>query len=72
MHEHFASKNTKIDKHAVAVLEKYFEVFIRETIARTALAKKDEVKLGNASQSDEKWLEKSDLEKVVAGVVMDF
>ena len=72
MHEHFDSKDTKIDKHALAVLEKYFEIYIRETIARSLLAKKEGVEEGAASQSDEDWLEKSDLEKVVAGVVMDF
>jgi len=72
MHEHFASKETKIDKHALAVLEKYFEIYIREAIARSLLAKKEEVEAGAASQSEERWLEKSDLEKIVAGVVMDF
>lgn len=72
MHEHFASKETKIDKHALTVLEKYFEIYIREAIARSLLAKKEEVETGAASQSEERWLEKSDLEKIVAGVVMDF
>lgn len=72
MHEHFASKETKIDKHALAVLEKYVEIYIRESIARSLLAKKDDVEKGAASQSEERWLEKSDLEKIVAGVVMDF
>ena len=72
MHEHFTSKDTKIDKHALAVLEKYFEIYIREAIARSLLAKKEEVETGAASQSEERWLEKSDLEKIVAGVVMDF
>ncbi|KAM0711013.1 hypothetical protein Q7P35_001752 [Cladosporium inversicolor] len=72
MHEHFASNETKIDKHALAVLEKYFEIYIREAIARSLLAKKEEVETGAASQSEERWLEKSDLEKIVAGVVMDF
>ena len=72
MHEHFASKETKIDKHALAVVEKYFEIYIREAIARSLLAKKEEVDNGTASQSEERWLEKSDLEKIVAGVVMDF
>lgn len=72
MHENFASKETKIDKHALVVLEKYFEIYIRESIARSLLAKKEDVEKGAASQSEERWLEKSDLEKVVAGVVMDF
>ncbi|KAL1582377.1 hypothetical protein WHR41_08875 [Cladosporium halotolerans] len=72
LHENFASKDTKIDKHALAVLEKYFEIYIRETIARSSLAKKEDVENGVASQSEERWLEKSDLEKVVAGIVMDF
>jgi hypothetical protein len=72
MHEHFESKDTKIDKHALGVLEKYFEIYIRETIARSLLAKKEVVDGGAASQDDENWLEKTDLERVVAGVVMDF
>lgn len=72
MHEHFASKETKIDKHALGVLEKYFEIYIREAIARASLAKKEVVESGAASQGDERWLEKTDLEKVIAGIVMDF
>jgi histone H3/H4 len=72
MHEHFASKETRIDKHALVVLEKYFEIYIREAMARSLLAKKEDVEKGAASQSEERWLEKSDLEKIVAGVVMDF
>lgn len=72
MHEHFDSKDTKIDKHALGVLEKYFEIYIREAIARSLLAKKEDVEQGAASQSDQRWLEKSDLEKIIAGVVMDF
>lgn len=72
MHEHFESKDTKIDKQALGVLEKYFEIYIRETIARSLLAKKEAVDEDVASQSDERWLEKTDLEKIVAGVVMDF
>lgn len=72
MHEHFESKDTKIDKHALGVLEKYFEIFVREAIARSMLAKKVNIEQGTASQSDAGWLEKSDLERVVAEVVMDF
>ena len=72
MHEHFESKDTKIDKHALGVLEKYFEIYIREAIARSLLAKREDVEQGAASQDDDGWLEKSDLEKIVAGVVMDF
>lgn len=72
MHEHFASKTTKIDKHAIAILEKYFELFVREAIAKAALAKREDVAAGAASQSEERWLEKGDLEKVVAGLILDF
>lgn len=72
MHEHFANKATKIDKHAIAVLEKYLEVFVREAIARAALAKKEDVSAGAASQGEERWLEKADLEKIVAGLMLDF
>ena len=77
MHEHFASKDTKIDKQAMEVLQKYFEVFVRETIARASLQKKEAAEKAEsegvgAQDIDVGWLELEDLEKVAAGMLLDF
>jgi hypothetical protein len=69
LHENFADKTTKIDKHAIKVLQKYFEVFVREAIMRTALQKKED---GGTSELDAAWLELEDLEKVAAAMLLDF
>lgn len=72
LHEDFADKGTKIDKHATHVLQKYMEVFVREAIARTALAKKEAAEKGDVSKEDAGWLELEDLEQVAPGLVLDF
>ncbi len=74
LHKHFADKNTKIDKHAIQILQKYFEVFVREAIARAQLQKKEDAeKMGETSQPvDVDFLELADLEKVAAGMLLDF
>lgn len=73
LHEHFADKKTKIDKNAIQVLQKYFEVYVRETIARAQLKKQEDAeKDGGASGIDPSWLELDDLDKVAAGMLMDF
>lgn len=73
LHEHFADKNTKIDKHAMQVLQKYFEVFIRETIARAFERKKQEAEeSGGVDAIEASWLELEDLEKVAAAMMLDF
>jgi len=73
LHEHFADKKTKIDKHAIEVLQKYFEVFIRETIARVQLQKQEAAEqAADPSEVDASWLELDDLDKVAAGMLLDF
>ena len=73
LHEHFANKDTKIDKHAMQVLEKYFEVFVREAIARASLRKKEDAEQEDGTSAvDVGWLELEDLEKVAAGMMLDF
>lgn len=73
LHEHFANKKTKIDKYAIQVLQKYFEVYVREAIARAQLQKQEDAdKSGGAGGIDASWLELDDLEKVAAGMLMDF
>jgi hypothetical protein len=55
------------------VLQKYFEVFIRETIARAALRKRQDAEgNGDIDGMDISWLELEDLEKVAAGMMLDF
>ncbi|KAF2726364.1 hypothetical protein K431DRAFT_213928 [Polychaeton citri CBS 116435] len=72
LHEHFDDPQTKIDKQAIQVLDQYLEIFMRETIARSSLQKKEDVAQGTASQSDAGWLELKDLEKVAPGMLLDF
>lgn len=77
LHEHFANKDTKIDKQAMEVLQKYFEVFVRETIARASVQKKEDAEKvrergGRFDDIDVGWLELEDLEKVAAGMLLDF
>lgn len=73
LHEHFVDKQTRIDKHAVQVFQKYIEVFVREAIARTALAKREKVaRDGGGDEEDARWLELEDLEGVAAGMMLDF
>ncbi|KAK3109924.1 hypothetical protein LTR53_016319, partial [Teratosphaeriaceae sp. CCFEE 6253] len=52
LHEHFSESETKIDKHAVRVLQKYLEVFVREAIARTAMQKREAVARGEGDADD--------------------
>ena len=72
LHEHFADKSTKIDKHAIQVVQKYVEVFVREAIARTELLKKEAADKGHVSEMDGGWLELEDLEKAAPGLLLDF
>ncbi|KAK4504646.1 hypothetical protein PRZ48_002607 [Zasmidium cellare] len=72
LHEAFADKNTKIDTHAIQVLQKYVEIFVREAMARTEAEKKEAAARGDCSDMDAGWLEVEDLEKVVAGLLLDF
>ncbi|KAF2860270.1 hypothetical protein K470DRAFT_72859 [Piedraia hortae CBS 480.64] len=63
LHEHFKNKDTKIDKHAIVVLQRYIDVFVREAMARAAVGKEGEMDI---------WLEKEDLERIAAGLMLDF
>lgn len=72
LHEAFADKNTKIDTHAIQVLQKYVEIFVREAIARTQAEKREAAEKGECSEMDSRWLEVEDLEKVAPGLLLDF
>ena len=72
LHQHFTHKQTQIDKHALQVVQKYLEVFVREAIARAAAGKREKAERGEVEGGEERWLEVEDLEGVAAGVMMDF
>lgn len=72
LHEGFADKNTKIDKHAIQVFQKYIEVFAREAIAEAQLEKRQAAERGEVSEMEGGWLEVEDLEKVAGGLMLDF
>ena len=72
LHEHFARPSTTIDTRALPVLQKYFEVFVREAIARCSARKAEGTPRGGGGGLDMAWLELEDLEKVAAGMVLDF
>ncbi|KAK5726061.1 hypothetical protein LTR15_004253 [Elasticomyces elasticus] len=67
LHEGFASQDTKIDKHALQIVQKYLEIFAREAIARTAMQKKELAEKGEVDAADAGWLELEDLERVAPG-----
>lgn len=72
LHEAFEDKATQIDEHAIQVLQKYIEIFVRETIERARLTKQEAVERGEISEMDGNWLELEDLEKVVLAMLLDF
>ncbi|KAK0284614.1 hypothetical protein LTR91_002331 [Friedmanniomyces endolithicus] len=72
LHSHFANQSTQIDKHALQVVRKYLEVFVREAIARAAAGKREKAKRGEVEGGEARWLEVEDLEGVAPGVMMDF
>ncbi|KAK1807713.1 hypothetical protein LTR12_017938 [Friedmanniomyces endolithicus] len=72
LHSHFAHKQTQIDKHALQVVQKYLEVFVREAIARAAAGKREKAERGEVEGGEGRWLEVEDLEGVAPGVMMDF
>ncbi|KAF2767375.1 hypothetical protein EJ03DRAFT_329274 [Teratosphaeria nubilosa] len=69
LHERFRARATKIDKHAIVVLQKYLEVFVREVIARARLAKAEQEGI---DADDRKWLDVDDLEKVAGHMLLEF
>ncbi|KAK0253975.1 hypothetical protein B0A54_11654 [Friedmanniomyces endolithicus] len=72
LHSHFANRSTQIDKHALQVVQKYLEVFVREAIARAAAGKREKAERGEVEGGEARWLEVEDLEGVAPGVMMDF
>ncbi|RYP93752.1 hypothetical protein DL770_000124 [Monosporascus sp. CRB-9-2] len=59
LHEFFEKEGTRISKDANAAVTKYMDIFVRETIARTAVEK------------ESGFLEVEDLEKVAPQLLLD-
>ncbi|KAF2216529.1 hypothetical protein CERZMDRAFT_93818 [Cercospora zeae-maydis SCOH1-5] len=72
LHSGFAHQDTKIDTHALQIVQTYLDVFVRETIARCAAEKKEAAERGEVEEGDVGWLELEDLEKVGVGMMLDF
>jgi histone H3/H4 len=74
LHEAFEDKSTQIDRRAIKVLQTYFDVFIRETIERAKLAKREAVALGgdDVDEDDADWLDVEDLAKVAPAMLCEF
>jgi histone H3/H4 len=74
LHEAFEDKSTQIDKHAVQVLQKYIEVFVRETIERARLEKREAAAASgdDLDEEDKNWLDLEDLEKVAPAMLCEF
>jgi hypothetical protein len=74
LHEAFEDKSTQIDKHAIQVLQKYIEVFMRETIERARLEKQEAVaRSGDDVDEDEmEWLDVEDLARVAPAMLCEF
>jgi hypothetical protein len=72
LHEAFEDKATRIDKHAIQVLQKYIEIFVRETMERAKLGKEEACERGEIGDMDKNWLDLEDLEKVAPAMLLDF
>lgn len=74
LHDGFEDPNTKIGKEAMAVVTKYIETFVRESIARAVLERQE---AGDQSQSRSGglasgFLQVEDLEKLGPQLILDF
>lgn len=76
LHESFDDKQMKISKDANALMGRYLDVFVREAVARAALAQKERKGNDESVTHDDMdadiWLDTRDLEEVAPGLVLDF
>jgi hypothetical protein len=63
-----APETTKLGREAREVWGVYVDTFVREAVARCALA----VKEGEGAEVDKEWIDVADLERVGAQLVLDF
>lgn len=66
----------KISKDANTLTARYLDIFVREAVARAALAQKERKESGETIVDDDMgediWLDTRDLEEVAPGLVLDF
>lgn len=76
LHESFDDKQMKISKDANTLTARYLDIFVREAVARAALAQKERKESGETIVDDDMgediWLDTRDLEEVAPGLVLDF
>ncbi|SLM38633.1 Centromere protein X [Lasallia pustulata] len=70
LHHHFSGPDTRIEKDANRVVEKYMETFVREALARAAFERAEASGEGGARGGD--FLEVEDLEKLAPQLILDF
>ena len=69
LYEGFADKEVKIGKEAMAVVSKYVETFVRETLARASLERGAD---GDTGAVGDGFLQVEDLEKLAPQLLLDF
>ncbi|CAG8908628.1 unnamed protein product [Penicillium egyptiacum] len=72
LHQHFQNEKTKVAKDANSVVAKYFDVFVREAIARAAYERDESDGNTGGRGLGGGFLEVEDLEKMAPQLTMDF
>jgi hypothetical protein len=70
--EGFQDKNVKIGKEAMSVVELYTRIFVKEAVARSKLATKEQAERMNGRAAQGDWLQVEDLEKIAPQLILDF
>jgi len=75
IYENLSDKeNVKIGREGLETMGRYIDLFVKETIMRSAVAHREKRSKGSkkTKNDEEVWLDVEDLEKVVAGLILDF
>lgn len=70
LHDNFKNSDTRITKEAMTVVQRYIEIFTREAVVRSVLAKRQGNQQGQPK--DDNFFEVEDLEKIVPQLLLDF
>jgi hypothetical protein len=70
--EGFQDKNVKIGKEAMNLVELYTRIFVKEAVARSKLATKEQAQRMNGRAAQADWLQVEDLEKIAPQLILDF
>ncbi|KAF1343861.1 CENP-S associating centromere protein X-domain-containing protein [Delphinella strobiligena] len=76
LHGSFDDKQMRISREANTLTARYLDIFVREAVARAALAQRERKESGEMAVDDDMgddiWLDTRDLEEVAPGLVLDF